>query len=72
MSLLVFKKLGLKIFYQHKSGVNKEVLRRRDVDEYIAAFHSKFFITPIDKKTSNIGVVCKKIYIKHILKECGL
>ena len=54
------------------SGVNKEVLRRRDVIDYLAPFHSKFVMTSIDKTTSNIGVVCKKFYIKNILEECGL
>ena len=47
-------------------------LSRRDVIDYLATFHSKFVITSIDKTTSNIGVVCKKFYIKNILEECGL
>ena len=54
-----------KIFYQHKSGVNKEVLRRRDVIDYLAKFHSKFVITSIDKTTSNIGVMQKNLNKKH-------
>ena len=61
-----------KVFYQCNYGVSKEVLGRRDVTEYLKKFHSKFVITSIDKTTSNIGVVCKKFYIKNILEECGL
>ena len=59
-------------FYQRKKGANKEVLESSDVIKYLENFHSMFVITSIDKTTSNIGVVCKKFYIKNILEECGL
>ena len=66
------KKSLNKIFYQKNKRVTGEVLKRRDVIEYLTSFHSKFIITSIDKTTSNLGVVCKKFYIKNILEECGL
>ena len=61
-----------KIFYQNSRRVKMEVMKRRDVIEYLSTFHSKFVVTAIDKTTSNVGVVCKKFYIKNILVECGL
>ena len=61
-----------KIFYQQSKGVKGEVMKRRDVIEYLSTFHSKFVVTAIDKTSSNVGVVCKKFYIKNILQECGL
>ena len=46
-----------KIFYQHSKGVKGEVMKRRDVIEYLSTFHSKFVVTAIDKTSSNVGVV---------------
>ena len=62
-----------KIFYQNKNkNSDCSVFGRRDVRSYLESFHKDFVITSIDKTTSNVGVVCKKFYIKNILEECGL
>ena len=70
--LLNIKNRLQKIFYQNNNRVKGMVLERRDVIDYLSLFHSKYIITSIDKTTSNLGVVCKKFYIRNILEECGL
>ena len=46
-------------------------MRRQDVKDYLDSFHAKYVITLIDKTTSNIGVVCKKFYIKTYCRNVG-
>ena len=70
--LAIIKERLNKIFYQKNNNQNGGILNRRDVVEYLDSFHSKYVITAIDKTSSNVGVVCKKFYIKNILEECGL
>ena len=67
----IVTKLLSKVFHQKSYGLNGPVLRRPDVIKYLTSFHSKYVITSIDKTTSNLGIVCKKYYIKNILVECG-
>ena len=36
------------------------------------SFHDKYVITPTDKAGNNFSIVCKKFYIKCLLKELNL
>ena len=65
----IVTKLLNKVLYQKSYGLNGPVLRRPDVIKYLTSFHTKYVITSIDKTTSNLGIVCKKYYIKNILVE---
>ena len=39
---------------------------------YLKSFHDKYVITPTDKAGNNFSIVCKKFYIKCLLKELNL
>ena len=49
----------------------KQVLKRRDVVDYLEQLHKKFVFVPIDKAGNNIAIICKRYYVEVILKEIG-
>ena len=49
----------------------KPVLQDDNVIRYLADFHKKFVIVPIDKAANNIAIICKRFYVIRLLKEVG-
>ena len=48
------------------------VLKQPSVVEYLASLQDKFVMTPIDKASNNVAVICKRYYIEVLLKEIGI
>ncbi len=48
------------------------VLDDKKVKDYLEEFHEKYVITPTDKAGNNFSIVCKKFYIKCLMKELDL
>ena len=48
-----------------------KVLDRKDVKNYLENFQKDFVFVPTDKASNNISIVCKKFYVKTLLKEVG-
>ena len=48
-----------------------KILDRKDVKNYLESFHKEFVLVPTDKASNNISIVCKKFYVKTLLKEVG-
>ena len=48
------------------------VLKQPEVVNYLNLFHEKYVMTPIDKASSNVSVICKRYYVEVILKEIGI
>ena len=48
------------------------VLKQPEVVDYLKSFQQKFVMTPIDKASSNVSVICKKYYVEVILREIGI
>ena len=48
-----------------------KVLDRKDVKNYLENFQKEFVLVPTDKASNNISIVCKKFYVKTLLKEVG-
>ena len=48
------------------------VLKQPEVIDYLNTFHKKFVMTPIDKASSNVSVICKRYYAEVVLKEIGI
>ena len=61
---------------QLKSKIKQQrtnpVLKQPEVVEYLNSFHKKFVMTPIDKASSNVSVICKRYYVEVILREIGI
>ena len=51
---------------------SKTSLKNNDVKQSLSELHDKFILTPIDKATNNIAIICKRFYILTLLKELGL
>ena len=49
----------------------KPVLEDEDVKRYLAEFHKKYVVVPIDKAANNISIICKRFYVFKLLKEIG-
>ena len=47
-------------------------MKQDEVIEYLESFHSKYVLTPIDKASNNVAVICKRYYAEVILKEIGI
>ena len=45
------------------------ILRNADVKKSLAELHDDFVITPIDKASNNVSIVCKKFYIDILKTE---
>lgn len=65
---LDIQKLKLKI----KKQRTNPVLKQPEVMNYLNSFHEKFVMTPIDKASSNVAVICKRYYAEVVLKEIGI
>ena len=50
----------------------KPLLKDPDVIQYLKSIHSKYVITPIDKASKNIAIICKKFYINSLMTELGI
>lgn len=48
------------------------ILKQSEVLDYLTSFHDKFVMTPIDKASSNVAVICKRYYVEVVLKEIGI
>ena len=62
---LDIEKLKRKVKKQRTNPVLK-------VANYLNLFHEKYVMTPIDKASSNVSVICKRYYEDVILKETGI
>ena len=49
----------------------KPILQDDNVIRYLADFHNKYVIVPIDKAANNIAIICKQFYVMRLLKEVG-
>ena len=52
-----------------KKQQTNPVLKQPEVVNYLNLFHEKYVMTPIDKASSNVSVICKRYYVEVILKE---
>ena len=48
------------------------VLKDKEVLDYLTKLHSKYVITPIDKASKNIAIICKKFYVNSLMEELGI
>ena len=48
------------------------VLKQPEVSEYLKSFQQKFVLTPIDKASNNVSIICKRYYVEVVLKEIGI
>ena len=48
------------------------VLKDPEVIEYLNQIHSKYVLTPIDKASKNIAIICKKFYVNCLMEELGI
>ena len=48
------------------------VLKDAEVEAYLTSIHSKFVLTPIDKASKNVSIICKKFYVNCLLDELGI
>ena len=48
------------------------VLKQEEVSNYLNLFHEKYVMTPIDKASSNVSVICKRYYVEVVLNEIGI
>jgi hypothetical protein len=55
-----------------KAQRTNPILKQSDVLDYLTSFHEKFVMTPIDKASSNVSVICKRYYVEVVLKEIGI
>ena len=49
-----------------------KVLQNTDVKACLSDQHNKYVFVPADKAPNNIIIICKKYYIKTLIKELGL
>ena len=49
-----------------------KVLQNADVKACLSDLHNKYVFVPADKAPNNIMIICKKYYIKTLIKELGL
>ena len=50
----------------------KQVLKQPNVIDYLIELQNKYVMCPIDKAANNTAFICKKYYVRVILKELGL
>ena len=50
----------------------KPVLQDENVIRYLADFHKRYVLVPIDKVSNNIAIICKQFYVMRLLKEVGV
>ena len=70
----VFEKVTNKIKMLKSIGKAKEakqILKDKDVLEYLTELHNNYVIVPIDKAANNISIICKRFYVTRLLKEVG-
>ena len=60
------------IYVRSKKQRTNPVLKQPEVVNYLNLFHEKYVMTPIDKASSNVSVICKRYYVEVILKEIGI
>ena len=48
------------------------VLKQPEVVDYLMSFQKKFVLTPIDKASNNVSIICKRYYVEVVLKEIGI
>ena len=54
---------------------NKEFtphLQNRHIKNALKNLHENFVLTPVDKASSNIAIICKRFYAKVLIEELGL
>ena len=49
-----------------------KVLQNADVKACLSDLHIKYVFVPADKAPNNITIICKRYYIKTLIKELGL
>ena len=49
-----------------------KVLQNADVKACLSDLHNKHVFVPADKAPNNIIIICKRYYIKTLIKELGL
>ena len=49
-----------------------KVLQNADIKACLSDLHNKYVFTPADKAPTNIMIICKRYYIKTLIKELGL
>ena len=59
----------LKQNFQQPAG---KVLQNTEVKTCLSDLHSKYVFAPADKAPNNIIIICKRYYIKTLIKELGL
>ena len=47
----------------------KPILEQDSVNGYLSQLHELYVITPTDKATNNISVICKKYYLETLINE---
>ena len=50
----------------------QKILSDPDVKDTLRKLHDDFVLVPADKAANNVIVVCKKYYIKTLIKELGI
>ena len=62
----------VKLKHKIKAQRTNPILKQSEVLDYLTSFHEKFVMTPIDKASSNVSVICKRYYVEVVLKEIGI
>ena len=55
-----------------KKHYTNPILKQPEVVDYLNLFHQKYVMTPIDKTSNNVSVICKRYYVEVVLKEIGI
>ena len=55
-----------KLQHKIKKQRTNPVLKQPEVIDYLNSFHKKFVMTPIDKASSNVSVICKRYYAEVV------
>ena len=58
--------------YKIKRQQTNPVLKQPEVVDYLMSFQKKFVLTPIDKASNNVSIICKRYYVEVVLKEIGI
>ena len=61
-----------KLKHKIKKQRTNPVLKQPEVINYLNSFHQKYVLTPIDKASNNVSVICKRYYVEVVLKEIGI
>ena len=55
-----------------KPQKTRPFLQDQIVLNYLTEIHNKFVLVPVDKASKIVAIICKKFYVKRILKEVGI